>query len=313
MSLRRSPRELLLDWAEGTPGQRPAGWRVVAYRSACRRLHRLGLPGRPGQPATPLPRPLDRMTLQAHFGERLQIDLRWHCRSTLDGWRRWLRTTPLLVVSESQSGGRGRQGRRWRSALTGNLYLSLVTPVETTAAIGLLPLLCGLAVAECLDASGLNASLKWPNDVLLDGRKLAGVLIELDSSRRPWRAAIGIGLNWHLPDHERRQIDRASTDLYQALGAALPERESLLIALVERLLATIAELREGDPAGLLRRWQARDALRDVEIELVSDGRRLRGLAQSVDQTGRLRLRNAAGTQLLSAGEVERLLPREDPA
>jgi BirA family biotin operon repressor/biotin-[acetyl-CoA-carboxylase] ligase len=170
-----------------------------------------------------------------------------------------------------------------------------------------LPLACGLAIAECLDPSGLQAQLKWPNDVLIDDRKLAGVLIELDTSRRPWGAAIGIGLNWHLPASERRRIDRAATDLHELLGAALPDRQQLLGELVLRLLGVIDDLRRGQGAELLRRWRARDALCNSEVELVNGDQRCCGVARSVDGSGRLQLQTAAGIQFWSAGEVERVL------
>jgi biotin-[acetyl-CoA-carboxylase] ligase BirA-like protein len=307
---RTGAAELLRSWARGAVG-RPAGWRLISYRAACRELHRLGLPGRPGAPTGPIPTPFDGERLRAHFGPRLDIDLRWHCRSTLDGWRNRRLIKPVLVLSESQSGGRGRQGRCWRSPLTGNFYLSLLGPLPNRGAPGSLPLLCALAVAESLRAYGLQAGLKWPNDVLVDGRKLAGILLELDTSATPWRVAIGIGLNWYLPAGERRLIDRPSTDLHDCLAgaAALPGREDLLVDLVERLLGMLAVVRAGAAEAELERWREMDLLQGRLIAINLGGERIEGMAESIDDHGRLLLRSGERLHRLSAGEVERIRER----
>jgi BirA family biotin operon repressor/biotin-[acetyl-CoA-carboxylase] ligase len=281
---------------------------LIGWRAACRELHRLGLPGRPGSPLGPVPQPFDGDRLRAHFGPRLDIDLRWHCRSTLDDWRSRVLARPMLIVSESQGGGRGRQGRRWRSALTGNIYLSLLSPLPSTAAPGLLPLLCGLALARSLRAFGLHVGLKWPNDVLMNGHKLAGILLELDTGAKPWRVAIGVGLNWYLPANERRLIDRPSTDLRDCMAgdAVLPGREPLLIDLVEKLLEILAAVQAGQARDLLDDWRALDVLqgRQVAVRLGTD--MIEGEARSIDDQGRLLVRSGDRIHQLAAGEVERV-------
>jgi BirA family transcriptional regulator, biotin operon repressor / biotin---[acetyl-CoA-carboxylase] ligase len=189
-----------------------------------------------------------------------------------------------LVTTDHQVAGRGRQGRTWaspaRRALLMSLVLREVTPLLTIAA--------GVAVA---DAVGAGASIKWPNDVLLDGRKVAGILAEA-RPREGW-AVLGIGINVALrPDDFPPDLrDRAGT-----LGRA-PEDVPVVLAVV---LAAL-ERRLAQPADrLLDAWRARDALAGRVVAW--DGGR--GTADGIDEDGRLRVRLDAGaTTVLDAGEV----------
>jgi BirA family transcriptional regulator, biotin operon repressor / biotin---[acetyl-CoA-carboxylase] ligase len=189
-----------------------------------------------------------------------------------------------LVTTDHQVAGRGRQGRTWasppRRALLMSLVLREVTPLLTIAA--------GVAVA---DAVGAGASIKWPNDVLLDGRKVAGILAEA-RPREGW-AVLGIGVNVALrPDDFPPGLrDRAGT-----LGRApedVPAVLAVVLAALERRLAQPAER-------LLDAWRARDALAGRVVTW--DGGR--GTADGIDGDGRLRVRLDGGaTTTLDAGEV----------
>jgi BirA family biotin operon repressor/biotin-[acetyl-CoA-carboxylase] ligase len=189
-----------------------------------------------------------------------------------------------LVTTDHQVAGRGRQGRTWasppRRALLMSLVLREVTPLLTIAA--------GVAVA---DAVGTGASIKWPNDVLLDGRKVAGILAEA-RPREGW-AVLGIGVNVALrPDDLPPELrDRAGT-----LGRG-PEDVPAVLAVV---LAAL-ECRLAQPAErLLDAWRARDALAGRVVTW--DGGR--GTADGIDEDGRLRVRLDGGaTTTLDAGEV----------
>jgi BirA family transcriptional regulator, biotin operon repressor / biotin---[acetyl-CoA-carboxylase] ligase len=189
-----------------------------------------------------------------------------------------------LVTTDHQVAGRGRQGRTWasppRRALLMSLVLREVTPLLTIAA--------GVAVA---DAVGAGASIKWPNDVLLDGRKVAGILAEA-RPREGW-AVLGIGVNVALrsDDFPPELRDRAGT-----LGRApedVPAVLAVVLAALERRLAQPAER-------LLDAWRARDALAGRVVTW--DGGR--GRADGIDEDGRLRVRLDGGaTTTLDAGEV----------
>ena len=189
-----------------------------------------------------------------------------------------------LVTASAQTAGRGRQGRTWAGppgrALLCSLLLREYDP--------LLPLRAGLAVA---DLAGAAARVKWPNDVLLDGRKLAGILVEA----RPqdgW-AVLGIGVNVAvdvaaLPPDVR---DRAAS-----LGRAPRELEPALRELLAHLATRLAE----PPAAALAALRARDALRDRPVRWAGGS----GTGAGIDDAGALLVRRADGTlQTLDAGEV----------
>jgi BirA family biotin operon repressor/biotin-[acetyl-CoA-carboxylase] ligase len=189
-----------------------------------------------------------------------------------------------LVTTAQQTAGRGRQGRTWSAPPGRALLLSLVLRDPPA----LLPLAAALAVAE---VAGPNAQIKWPNDVLVEGRKVAGILAE----GRPhdgW-AVLGIGLNVAL------RIEELPPELHGSAGTLGLEPADLEPTL-ERLLAALESALALDDAALLDAYRARDALRGREVSW-SGGR---GRAAGIDGTGRLVVELAEGGRTaLSAGEV----------
>jgi BirA family biotin operon repressor/biotin-[acetyl-CoA-carboxylase] ligase len=188
-----------------------------------------------------------------------------------------------LVTASVQTAGRGRQGRTWAAPPGRALLCSLVLRDYDA----LLPLRAGLAVA---DLAGAAARVKWPNDVLVDGRKLAGILVE---ARPPAWAVLGIGVNVAvdvaaLPPDVR---DRAAT-----LGRAPSELEPTLRELLAHLAARLAQPRDAALAAL----RDRDALRDRPVRWAGGS----GTGAGIDDAGALLVRRADGTlQTLEAGEV----------
>jgi BirA family transcriptional regulator, biotin operon repressor / biotin---[acetyl-CoA-carboxylase] ligase len=189
-----------------------------------------------------------------------------------------------LVTTGLQTAGRGRQGRTWAGPRGGALLLSLLLRDHDP----LLPLRAGLAVA---DLAGDDARVKWPNDVLLDGRKLAGILVEA-RGQDGW-AVLGIGVNVavDLADLPLDVRDRAAT-LGRPLGDLEPALDELL-RLLERRLAE-------SPDACLTALRTRDALRDRPVRW-ADGE---GIGAGIDDTGALLVRVAGGALvILDAGEV----------
>jgi BirA family transcriptional regulator, biotin operon repressor / biotin---[acetyl-CoA-carboxylase] ligase len=189
-----------------------------------------------------------------------------------------------LVTTDHQVAGRGRQGRTWTTppgrALTMSLVLREVTP--------LVPLAAGVAVAEAI---GSGAAIKWPNDVLVDGRKVAGILVEA-RPQEGW-AILGIGINVALAptDLPPELRDRAGT-LGRPPEDVAVVREAVLAALGARLAQPATEL--------LAAWRARDALAGRAVTWEGG----QGTADGVDDAGRLRVRLREGrTVALDAGEV----------
>lgn len=185
-----------------------------------------------------------------------------------------------LVTAGVQTAGRGRQGRTWVAPPGRALLLSLVLR-ETDP---LLPLRAGLAVA---DLAGPAARVKWPNDVLVDGRKVAGVLVE-GRPQEGW-AVVGIGVNVALRPEDL--VDGAGT-----LGRAPAELETALAELVDALSRRLAEPTERTLVAL----RERDALLGQPVAWGSGT----GTAAGIDPGGGLRIRRAEGTDtVLDAGEV----------
>ncbi|MDX1607346.1 MAG: biotin--[acetyl-CoA-carboxylase] ligase [Candidatus Competibacterales bacterium] len=204
-------------------------------------------------------------------------------------------------LADAQSAGRGRQGRRWISPPGGNLYLSLLWRYHRSADLQGLSVATGIAVARALHALGATGvGLKWPNDLLHDGRKLGGILLESRTGAdRP--VVAGIGLNLDLPDAAAVSIDQPWTDLRRVLGAPVL-RLRVAARLLERLLPLYADW----PAGahdLSASWRRFDVLADRRVELCFGDRRCAGIARGIDPTGALRLETATGLQVFDSGEL----------
>jgi BirA family transcriptional regulator, biotin operon repressor / biotin---[acetyl-CoA-carboxylase] ligase len=144
----------------------------------------------------------------------------------------------LVLVAQEQTAGRGRLDRTWESPPgTGLTFSVLVEPWTDRGAWGWLPLLSGLAVAEAIrERSGLTAGLKWPNDVLIDERKVAGVLVQVTADAR--RAVVGIGINTHLGQQDL-PIPEATSLMLAGADEAGADRSGLLRAVLLRLAARL--------------------------------------------------------------------------
>ena len=283
--------------------QPPARRSVPAARRARLHLLRAGLDER--HP----PAPLDPDRLRAGLGQRASIDLRWGCPSTLDSLRLLPPSLPHVVISEWQWAGRGRQTRRWLSPLSGNYYIGLACRLPPASArLSTLPLLLGVAVAEGLRALQVPVQLKWPNDLMVGERKLGGLLVELAQQRGELVARIGVGLNWRLAHPLRQQIDRVACDLSE-LMTTLPDRTALLLDLLHRLLDAVDALVAGRSGQWLARWRQLDCLHGRQLQVSQAGELIKGVADSVDASGRLRLRSGDAVRLLDAAEVRRVWPQ----
>jgi BirA family biotin operon repressor/biotin-[acetyl-CoA-carboxylase] ligase len=210
---------------------------------------------------------------------------------------------PLLLIAENQTAGRGRAGRSWLSSAAGSLTFSLAWKFERgPQQLAGLPLAVGVALAETLARLGVQVQLKWPNDLLKDGDKLAGILIETQGAAAggTW-AVIGIGLNLVLPDELEQAIGRPA--------AALPwlarmERDTLMAALLDGLAAALREFTQGGFAPFAARWNLRHAWQGASVAIVDRGGVLHpGGAAGVVAAARLLLDSAAGRQAIVAGDV----------
>lgn len=210
---------------------------------------------------------------------------------------------PLLRVAERQTAGRGRAGRSWLSAPGASLTFSLAWPFRgPLPRMAGLPLAVGVALAETVAALGVPVQLKWPNDLLKDGAKLAGILVETQAAPDGsiW-AVIGCGMNLLMPDELEAAIGR---EVSSAPWLAQMDRNLLLAQLLSRLCAVLAEFDDTGFAPFAERWNALQAWRGQPVNILDHGAVLQqGLAAGVDQQGRLLLDTPAGRVAVLSGDV----------
>jgi BirA family biotin operon repressor/biotin-[acetyl-CoA-carboxylase] ligase len=209
-----------------------------------------------------------------------------------------------VVACELQRAGRGRQGARWYSDLGTGLTFSLVWRFERGAA-GLtgLPLVAGVACARALESLGAHGlALKWPNDLLLHGAKLGGVLVEAQGDARgPMSAVIGVGINVRLPDRARRAIAQPVADL---AGVPYGSRSAALARLLAMLVDALWRFEREGFAAFRDDWQRRHAFQGARVRLlVPSERAIEGIASGVADDGALLLETGGGVERFYAGEV----------
>lgn len=209
-----------------------------------------------------------------------------------------------LCAAEMQTAGKGRRGRTWHSPFASNLYFSLAFDLNGGgAAVDGLSLVAGMATAEALEALvQQSVTLKWPNDVLMEGAKVAGVLVELQGEAQGgFRVVLGIGLNVYLTPAQGGAIDQPWTSLQQHLAVPQEGRNRLLAVLLNHLLPALDQFRTQGFAPFYDRWKHFDALRGQP--LLVPGQEIRGTGAGVDKRGCLLLQTDDGLLTLNAGEV----------
>jgi BirA family biotin operon repressor/biotin-[acetyl-CoA-carboxylase] ligase len=206
----------------------------------------------------------------------------------------------LVLATEMQSAGRGRLGRRWQASLGDCLMFSLLWRFERgLAGLAGLSLAVGLALARVLRQCGAPVELKWPNDVLLHGRKMAGILIELSGDALgPTAVVIGIGINLREP----KGVDQAVSAL-SSCGIEL-SRNQLLAALLNELHTVLQTFNSHGFAPFAADWMAVSAHHDQPVRLsFSHGAPIEGVARGVADNGALLVDTAQGRQTFHIGEV----------
>lgn len=208
-------------------------------------------------------------------------------------------------LAERQTAGRGRRGRAWISPFGHNIYLSVLWRFESSpASLSGLSLAAGVAVAQAL--SGLGAQglgLKWPNDVVWQGRKLAGILLDLNGEAGgPCNVVTGVGLNVMMPQTQGALIDQPWVDLNAIHGAPV-SRNRYASQILEQLIVTFDEYARNGLAPFLETWRALDALAGKTVQLQWPQGSATGLAQGVREDGALRLSVNGVMRYYNYGEV----------
>ena len=210
-----------------------------------------------------------------------------------------------VLLAEFQTAGRGRRGDAWRAPPGSGVCLSLGwrfdSPPNTMSALSLV---IGLAVARAVrDLNVANVGVKWPNDVLHVGRKLAGILIEMRAEYAgSSTVVIGVGINCDLAAAVRAGIPQPVTDLRTALGASV-SRNAVAAALVERLLAALQAFQATGFAPLMTEWRAFDVLDGHVVDLMLPDRTVSGTARGVDANGMLLVEHGGERVAYMTGHV----------
>ncbi len=208
-------------------------------------------------------------------------------------------TEGTVVIATEQSTGRGRLGRTWDSP-SGGVYISaLLRPEMALAELAPLPLVVSLGVARGLEALGVASALKWPNDVLMGGEKVAGILLEssAESDRAEWVVA-GVGVNVRRP---KRAFEGAAylddaTDVTLAVVAA---------SVLDGIAEAYGRFCVAGFDGLVAEYEQRSSLhgRDVTVRDISGAVRAAGRVEGIDALGRLVVQGPDGPSTVSAGDV----------
>lgn len=213
-----------------------------------------------------------------------------------------------VVTAEVQTAGRGRRGREWLSPFGRNLAVSIGLAIDRSPGeLGALSLVVGLAVREALLAYGLKQiDLKWPNDVLMQGRKLAGILIELAQPTRPAQVVIGIGVNVGCRQAIAGRVEQAVADVAEQVER--PSRNRLLGALLNRVVAACRRFSLEGFVPFRAQWDAADRYHGREVTLTlpgpsRPGDAISGTVLGVARNGALRIASVAGVREYIAGEV----------
>ena len=212
-----------------------------------------------------------------------------------------------VVIAEAQSAGRGRLGRTWHSPRGVNLYCSIVLrPALPPAAVPQVALVAGVAVAAALaETAGCTPRIKWPNDVLVDGRKVAGALTEMEAEvERVQHVILGIGVNLNaaqsaFPPELR---DRA-TSLFLATGRKV-DRAAVTGRLLAALEARYGRFLEGGFEAVRPEWESYSCLTGTDVRVASPDGEVAGRVLGLDADGALRVARPDGTSTrIIAGEV----------
>lgn len=217
-----------------------------------------------------------------------------------------------VCLAEYQRRGRGRRGRGWCSPFGHNLYLSLLWrfPCGPDSMQGL-SLAIGTALVAALEDAGLQGGgLKWPNDILVEGRKLGGILIDMSgASGGPTAAVIGIGLNVAMPETAAADIEQDWTDLRNHLPDGV-SRNRLAAGVINQLIAAVQQYEQTGLAGFQPAWRRHDLAHNQAVIVHLPQGEVAGQARGIDESGALIVEIEGRERRFSSGEISLRLNAE---
>jgi len=208
-----------------------------------------------------------------------------------------------VCLAERQTAGRGRRGRRWISPFGSNLYLSMLWRFDKgAAALSGLSLALGVAAVEALESVGAGgARLKWPNDILWQGRKMGGILVEVSGeSEGPCSAVVGVGLNVRMPHGAEEEIGQPWAEVAE-IGAV--GRNRLAGALISALARNLHQFEHEGLGRFVDAWSEYHAHRGEAVRLLLPDRTVEGRALGIDESGALLLDVGGDVRRYASGEI----------
>ena len=211
-----------------------------------------------------------------------------------------------LVIAESQSKGRGRLGRSWISPKYKGIYVSLILrPKMLPAQVSTLTLMAAVSICEAVrQTSGLEVQIKWPNDILMDNKKLGGILTELEAELDATNfVTIGIGLN---VNNSRAELDNSAISLREAAGHSF-NRVELLREILRKIEKNYLILQKKGALAILEKWRSYNITLGRRVKVVCRKEHLEGEAVDIDTDGGLLVRRESGLiDKFMAGDVVHL-------
>jgi BirA family biotin operon repressor/biotin-[acetyl-CoA-carboxylase] ligase len=212
-------------------------------------------------------------------------------------------TAPFLVLAERQTAGRGRRGRRWVSPFGENIYYSLVLRIEGgMRQLEGLSLVVGLAVMQTLRELGiLDVGLKWPNDVLVGQKKIAGILLELVGDPADvCHVVLGVGINVNMQMTD--EVDQQWTSMRLESGSVF-DRNQLVARLGQKLQSYMSRHQVGGFPAIQSEWEQNHLWQGRAVSLIAGANQIDGEVLGIDSQGALRLKVAGVEKVFSGGEL----------
>lgn len=214
-----------------------------------------------------------------------------------------------VCIVETQIQGKGRLGRQWYSPFGENIYLSILYPFERDVSeLSGLSLVVGLAICQAIesivDLKDTPLKMKWPNDILIDQKKLAGILIEVQAETNGvCQAIIGVGINVNMSNASEKDIGQPWSSLLKVTGQH-QDRNILCAVLIGMVIDYLERFSSSSLPAFIEEWKTRDCLTNNTIAVISGNQRLEGVCIGVNEQGRLLLKTANQViQACSSGDT----------
>lgn len=241
----------------------------------------------------------------------LQVDILEKIDSTNDYLKQFtpLNKKVIACLAETQTKGKARLNRTWHSPFAENIYLSIIYPFDKDISeLSGLSLVVGLAICHAIEATlhlkNNVLKVKWPNDVLFDGCKLAGTLIEIQAESHGFsEVIIGIGINVNMKQAIKQEITQPWTSLLEKTNTYI-DRNDLAAKLIDTLIDYLEKFSKENLSGFIDEWQNRDHLANAEVKLMSGSTCWQGIASGINNQGHLQVKTKDNKMLsFSSGDA----------